>query len=144
MPETLLNAPGTTAENDYPRRILEQLMLLRAAGAFAPAETAPGRNVWRWRFRAGGWPVDVDLDAVVLEIRVYHARDEVAMAPVPANVMRILLGKEEPPQPGEPIPAPEAILAELRRIVAHWKAHNARIFIQPPRKVGHPDAWNRA
>ena len=144
MPTTVQNPPGVTAENDYPRRILDQLMLLRAANAFTPTETAPGCAVWRWRFRAGGWPLDIDLDAVVLAVRVYHGRDEVAMAPVPEKVMHILLGREPPPHPGETIPSPEAILAELRRIVAHWKANNARIFIQPPMKVGHPDAWNKA
>ncbi|MCE9636577.1 MAG: hypothetical protein K8T90_12805 [Planctomycetes bacterium] len=133
-----------TAQNDYPRRILEQLLWLRAAKAFDPKETAPGRGVWRWQFRAAGWPVVIDLDTSVHEIRVYHDRDEVAMAPVTTKLMAILLGGDLPPDTGEKVPSPDASIQELRKIVEHWKAGNARIFIRPPMKVGHADHGNRA
>jgi hypothetical protein len=133
-----------TAANDYERRILEQLLLLRAAGGFEPAETAPGRGVWQWTFRAGGWPVDVILDTHVLEVRVYHGRDEVAMGRVPEPAMNLLLGRVPVDTGGEKVPAPAEIVAELRRIISAWKEGNARIFIRPPAVVGHPDNWNRA
>jgi hypothetical protein len=132
------------SQKDYGRHILEQLLLLRAAGAFEAKESAPGRGVWNWRFRAGGWPVDVVLDENVLEMRVYHARDEVAMCRIPEPALRVLLGRAPAPQAGGALPSADETLAALRAIVAGWKAGNARIFIQPPVTVGHPDTWNRA
>jgi hypothetical protein len=132
-----------TPQNEYELRILEQILGLRAAGAFQPAESAPGRGVWNWRFRAGGWPVDVVLDETVLEMRVYHGRDEVAMGRVPAPAMAVLLGRAPAPN-GSAAPSGDACLAELRKVVADWKSGNARIHIVPPVKVGHPDHWNGA
>lgn len=133
-----------TAQIDITRSILEQLLLLRLAGAFSPTETTPGCGVWNWRFRSGGWPVDVVLDRTVMELRVYHGRDEVAMGRVTDRAMDLVLGREVLPRTAEPVPSAEETLAELRKIVARWKAGNARIFISPPHKVGHPDNWNRA
>lgn len=129
-------------ENDYARRFLEQTLLLRAAGGFEPREAAPGSGLWRWQFRSGGWPVDVVLDENVLEIRVYHGRDEVAMGRCPEPAMQVLLGRAPAPRDGAPSAAETT--AALRGLVAEWKKGNARIFIQPPAKVGHPDHWNRA
>lgn len=133
-----------TAQIDLSRRILEQLLWLRAAGAFDPKETAPGRGVWRWQFRSGGWPVVFDLDTTVNEMRVYHDRDEVAMSPVTTKLMGILLGGAMPPDTGEKVPPAEETLRGLRELIAGWKSGNARIFIRPPVKVGHPDHGNGA
>jgi hypothetical protein len=127
----------------FARRILEQLVRLRAAGALPLVETAPGRGVWRWGFRAAGQPVSVDLDATVLCLRVYHARDEVAMSPVDVATMDVLLGKA--PVPADVTKATEAeCVAELRKVVADWREGNPRIYMQPPATVGHPDNWNDA
>jgi hypothetical protein len=134
-----------TAENDYGNRILEQLLRLREAGALRLTEVAPGRNVHRYLFRAGGWPVSIDLDATVCELRAYHHRDEIVMGHrVGEQVLDILLGRKPYPASGGPRVPEAECLAELARIVAHWKAGNPRIFMQPPVKVGHPDNWNGA
>jgi hypothetical protein len=127
----------------YAVRMLEGLLRLRAAGGLGFAETAHGRGIWRWRFRAGGDVVVVDLDTTVLEMRCYHNRDEVAMGHVPQSVMDALLGRAPPP-PAVPKADPAAVLAELREVVADWRRGNARIDIRPPVKVGHPDNWNGA
>jgi len=134
---------STPPATDRCRDFVEQLLRLRAVGAFAPQEDAKTRGIHRWRFRAGGWPVDVDLDTTVLELRVYHGRDEVAMGRVPERAMAMLLGREPVPADGAR-PDADAVVAELRRLVADWKSKNARIFIRPPVKVGHPDHGNRA
>jgi hypothetical protein len=127
----------------FARRILEQLVRLRAANTLPLAETAPGRGVWRWGFRAAGQPVSVDLDTTVLCLRVYHARDEVAMGPVDVATMDVLMGKR--PAPAGVAKATEAeCVAELRRIVADWRLGNPRIYMQPPATAGHPDNWTGA
>jgi hypothetical protein len=127
----------------YAVRILEQLLRLRAAGALPLVESAPGRGIWRYGFRAAGQPVSIDLDTTVLCLRVYHARDEVAMGPVPEAVMDALLGRK--PVPADvPKTPPADTLEELRRVVADWRDGNPRIYMQPPETVGHPDNWNGA
>jgi hypothetical protein len=132
--------PETPAK-EYTARTIEALLALRAHGAFRPAETAPGRGVHRWEFRAGGWPVSVDLDANVLSIRVYLGREEITMGRVPGAAMDALLGRAPPPKPlcGE-----EQALEALREVVAEWRDMNPRLFMSPPSKVGHPDNWNGA
>jgi hypothetical protein len=126
---------------DFVPRALDALLALRAAGAFDPRETAPGSGVWRWAFRAAGWPVTVDLDGGVLCLRMVHDRDEVAMGRVPGKVMDALLGAAPPP----PCSATaEEAMSALRALVSDWKEGNARLGIVPPVKVGHPDNWNRA
>ena len=127
----------------YAVRILEQLLRLRAAGALPLVEAAPGRGIWRFGYRAGGQHVSLDLDTTVLCLRVYHARDEVAMSPVPEAVMDALLGKK--PVPADvPKTAPSDTIAELRKVVADWREGNPRIYMQPPETAGHPDNWNGA
>lgn len=127
----------------YAVRILEQLLGLRAANALPLVESAPGRGIWRWGFRAAGQPVSIDLDTTVLCLRVYHARDEVAMSPVPPALMDVLVGKK--PVPPDVKRASEAeCVAELRRTVADWRRDNPRVYMRPPETVGHPDNWNRA
>lgn len=143
MPTTPNDAHRAERPADPGRAIAAQLLLLRAAGALDLRETGPRSGVWAWRFRAGGWPVDVVLDDNVLEMRVYHGRDEVAMSRIPAPAMNALLGREPARVEGQP-PRADDVIAELRRLVAGWKAGNARIFTVPPQVVGHPDNWNRA
>lgn len=127
----------------FARRILETLLRLRAANALPLVETAPGRGIWRWGFRAAGQPVSVDLDLTVLCLRVYHARDEVAMSPVDVATMETLLGRR--PVPAGVAKATEAeSIVEMRRIVADWREGNPRIYMQPPATAGHPDNWNAA
>jgi hypothetical protein len=124
-------------------RILEQLLRLRAAGALPLVESAPGRGVWRYGFRAAGQPVSIDLDTTVLCVRCYHDRDEVAMGTVTPSMMDTLLGKR--PVPADVAKSSEAeCLAELRKIVAEWRDGNPRVYMRPPETVGHPDNWNRA
>jgi hypothetical protein len=130
-------------KDPFGRRMLGELLRLRAIGALPLVETAPGRQIWRYAFRVGGQRVSVDLDATVLEMRCYHHRDEVAMCAVPVELMDVLLGRR--PVPSD-VPTGEegAIVAELRRIVGEWRDDNPRLYMQPPVKVGHPDNWNRA
>ncbi len=135
--------PPVMTIDRYVTRILDQLLRLRAAGALPLAESRPGSGVWRFGFRAGGRMVSVDLDATVLELRCYHDREEVAMGPVRAETMDVLIGRL--PVPADAPRSGEAeCLAELRRIVADWRELNPRIDIRPPVKVGHPDNWNHA
>jgi len=124
-------------------RILGQLLALRAAGALPLVESAPGRGIWRFGFRAAGQPVSIDLDTTVLCLRCYHDRDEVAMGPVPEAVMDALLGKRPVP-PDVPKSSPADSIAALRKAVADWREGNPRIYMQPPEKIGHPDNWNGA
>lgn len=124
-------------------RIFEQLLRLRASNALPLVESAPGRGIWRFGFRAAGQPVSIDLDTTVLCIRVYHQRDEVAMSSVPPGLMDVLLGKK--PVPAEISKATEAeCIAELRKIVADWRLDNPRIYMRAPATAGHPDNWNGA
>jgi hypothetical protein len=127
----------------YAARIVDQLLRLRAANALPLVESAPGRGVWRYGFRAAGQPVSIDLDTTVLCVRVYHHRDEVAMGVVTPSVMETLLGKR-PVADDVPKSTEAACVAELRKIVAEWRDGNARIYMRPPATVGHPDNWNRA
>ena len=129
------------AAKDYGPRTIDALLALRAAGEFAPRETAPRSGVWRWQFRAGGWPVTVDLDAGVLCLRMVHDREEIAMCRVPGRAMDSLLGTAPPATTSAT--AADA-MAALRAVVSDWKKDNARLRIVPPVKVGHPDHWNRA
>lgn len=129
-------------EFDTVRRIVDQLLALKGAGALDAVATSPGSSVWRWRFRAGGWPIDVVIDQSVLEVRVYHGRDEVAMGRIPEHVANALIAASGPGTPDHA--AADAAIARLREVVAEWKSMNARIYIQPPVKVGHPDNWNDA
>lgn len=128
--------------DDYGRRVLRGLLSLRAAGALDLKETAPGRGIWRTSFRAAGWPISIDVDASVLEVRVYHSRDEVTMGRVAGDTLDQLLGRAPVPA-GTPKDA-AAAWAELRAVVADWKRDNPRIFIRQPETVGHPDHHNRA
>ena len=127
----------------FAARIIEELLRLRAVGALLLRETAPGRGVWCYRFRAAGQPVDVDLDATVLSLRCYHARDEVAMCPVPPATMDALLGRREVPADVEKSTEAQCV-ENLRKIVAEWREGNPRIYMRPPATAGHPDNWNGA
>lgn len=132
-----------TPTDPFAVRILDLLVRLRAGGDLPLRETAPGRGVWRWTFRACGAHVSIDLDAVVSSLRCYHEREELAMSAVPPETMDVLLGRSPVP-PGTPATTQEAALAELRRVVADWREGNPRIGMSPPVKVGHPDNWNDA
>ena len=134
----------TPDKHDIPSRILWQLLCLRAVGALEFTETSPGSDIFRYGFRAGGWPVTVDLDLSVIEMRVYHARDEVAMVRVPEKAMEQLLGRAPMPKGATTTGDAATALAELRNAIRDWKKDNPRIFILPPEKVGHPDNWNHA
>ncbi|MCG3134007.1 MAG: hypothetical protein HMLKMBBP_01276 [Planctomycetes bacterium] len=140
MTKTSENAAAS--RTDLGSRIVRGLLSLRAAGALELRETAPGRGIFRTGFRAAGWPVSMDVDASVLEIRVYHSRDEVAMSRVSGTVLDQILGRSPVPA-GTPKDA-AAAWSELRAVVADWKRDNPRLFIRPPEKAGHPDNWNRA
>jgi hypothetical protein len=132
-----------TPRDRFAVRILDQLVRLRAVGALPLTETAPASGVWRYRFRAAGQPVSIDLDTTVVEMRCYHDRDEIAMGPLSAELLDMLLGKR--PTPPDAAGTAEAeVLAEMRRIVADWREGNPRIYMRPPAKVGHPDNWNGA
>jgi hypothetical protein len=130
------------APDDFPTRILLHLLALRENEALPLPEIAPGRGIFRYRFRAAGWPVTVDLDTSVLEMRVYHGRDEVAMTRVTERLMDELLGRAKPAKKSG-LTAEQA-LAALRQDIRDWKAGNPRIFVRPPVKIGHPDNWNGA
>lgn len=124
-------------------RILHQLLALHQAGGLALAETGPRSGVFRFGFRAGGWPVTVDLDTTVLELRAYYAGtvEVVATGPVPERIMQRLTS---PRSGGVDGAKAKAAKDELRRIVAEWKNRNARIFMRPPAVARHPDGWNNA
>lgn len=135
---------NTPEAKDIPSRILWNLLALRASSAIEFKETSRGSGIFRYGFRAGGWPVTVDLDTSVLEMRVYHARDEVAMVRMPERAMDQLLGTAAMPKDTGVKNDPAAAMAGLRAAIKDWKTENPRIFIRPPVKVGHPDNWNHA
>jgi len=131
-----------TQETRYADRILEQLVKLCAASASTPfARLESPDGIWRFTFRAGGWPVQVDIDSTVLEVRVYHGRQVIAMGRVTAPVFAALTGAE--PLAKGSASADECIAA-LRAIVADWRRRNARVYMEPPRVARHPDGWNNA
>jgi hypothetical protein len=129
---------------DIPSRILWSLLSLRASAAIEFKETSRGSGIFRYAFRAGGWPVTVDLDTSVVEMRVYHGRDEVAMVRMPERAMDQLLGTAAMPKDTAVQNDAAAAGALLRAAIKDWKSENPRIFIRPPVKVGHPDNWNHA
>lgn len=130
-----------TTEPDFEHMILEGIVALWNAGELKLKETPPGSGVHRYRFRAGGWPIDVDLDTTVLGLRVYHGRDVVANGSLSEPLMMALVGEGGPP-PGQGS-ASEAI-ARLRTAVSRWKDENARLGITSPHVARHPDGWNNA
>jgi len=126
----------------YNERILEQLLRLRAAHALPLRALEAPTGVSRWTFRAGGWPIQVDLDETVLEMRVYAGRQTISTGRVPPTVMSALLGRR-PIDTGGAVAADDCVAA-LREIVADWRRRNARVFMEPPRTARHPDGWNNA
>ena len=77
------------------------------------------QGVSRWTFRAGGWPIQIDLDETVLEMRVYMGRQVVATGRVAAAVMSALLGRT-PIDTGGAVQADDCIAA-LREIIGDWR-----------------------
>ena len=125
-------------------RIVRALLRLRAAGALEAPEVPGVRGVFRYPFLSGGWPVTIDIDRNVLEVRGYHDRDEIVMHRVTVPVMEMLLGERPLAESIERLDDPDEPVRELRQVVADWKSGNPRLFMRPPVKVGHPDNWNRA
>ena len=128
---------------DYSTRILEQVLKLRAAGALDMQPKRGPKGMYSWTFRAGGWPVEVHLDEIVLEMRVYHGRHTISTGRVPPRLFPVLIGEAEVPGGGGGVSADES-LAALRAIVADWKRKNPRVFMEPPRTARHQDGWNNA
>lgn len=132
-----------STQDRFGRALLAQLLRLRAGNALPLAETKPGRGIWRWGLRVGGQRVEIDLDATVREMRCYHDRDEIAMSPLSPETMDVLLGRRPVPAGIEKGDESE-IAGEIRKIVAEWRDGNARLYMRPPAKAGHPDNWNHA
>lgn len=130
-------APAETIQ--YDAQIQECLLALKEAGALPLVQSSPDSGVYRFRMRAGGWPIDVDLDDTVLEIRAYHGNDTIATGRVRDVVMAGLL---ENPTEGRTPTRDE--LAPLRAVVSDWKQRNARIFMNSPDVARHSDGWNNA
>ncbi len=126
-------------EPDIAQEFLQHLIELWRAGGLRLGETARGSGVHRFSFRAGGWPIVVDLDTTVLEMRAYHQRDGIATRGVPARVMRALV-TEDPKGDGSVKDALDALRGTVRR----WKQDNARLYVRSPDVARHPDGWNRA
>ncbi len=137
----------TPVPTRYSDRILEQLLRLRAADALplrsGDAAQLPER-IWRFEFRAGGWPVHIDLDDTVLEVRVHHGRESIAKGRVPEGLMRVLLGSRPAPTGLAAGASAEESMAALRAIVGDWRRGNARVFIDSPSVARHQDGWNNA
>ena len=134
----------TPAATDYSTRILEQILKLRAAGVLDMQQKPDTKGLFTWTFRAGGWPVEVHLDEIVLEMRVYHGRHTISTGRVPPRLFPVLVGQQEVAEgAGSGVSADESIAA-LRAIVADWKRKNPRIFMEPPRTARHQDGWNNA
>ena len=129
-------------QSGYADRILEQMLKLRAAHALPLRQLESPAGLSRWTFRADGWPVQIDLDDTVRELRVYTGRQVIATARVDADVISALLGRR-PIDAGGAVSADDCIAA-LRGIVADWRRRNARVHMSSPRVARHPDGWNRA
>jgi hypothetical protein len=129
--------------NDFSTRILEQVLKLRAADAFDLQAKPEAKGLYTWSFRSGGWPVEVHLDEIVLEMRVYHGRHTISTGRVPPRLFPVLTGEAPVPGGGAGVSADES-LAALRAIVGDWKRKNPRVFMEPPRTARHPDGWNNA
>ena len=130
---------ASAAPNQLDARIQECLLALKEAGALPLRQSAPDSGVFRFRLRAGGWPIDVDLDDTVLEVRAYHGNDTVATGRVREVVMNGLLEN-----PGDGRQPTREELAPLRAVVSDWKKSNARIFMNSPHVARHSDGWNNA
>jgi len=136
--------PATTDTTDFSKRILEQVLRLRAADALDMQPLTDPQGLFTWTFRASGWPIEVHLDETVLEMRVYHGRHTISTGRVPPRLFPALVGAAPlPAGSGDGISADEC-LAELRAIVADWRRKNPRVFMEPPRTARHPDGWNNA
>lgn len=129
-------------EARFSDRILEQILKLRSAHALPLHALDTPQGVHRWTFRAGGWPVQIDLDETVFEMRVYSGRQVIATGRVSPEAMTALLGRR-PIDPGGAVSVDDC-LAALREIIADWRRRNARVFMEPPRVARHPDGWNNA
>ena len=125
--------------------LLQQVLNLRAVGALGLKETRPGSGVFRYRTRAAGWPVNIDLDTTVLEIRAYFGDDVevIATGPVPEQIMDALV---DPAASVTGSPGSDAKKAReaIRAIVSEWRAGNPRVFMHSPRVARHPDGWNNS
>lgn len=130
-------------EAPYARRLQRELLRLRKAGAFTPQEVPGVRDVFRYQFRAAGWPIVVDLDSTVLEIRAYRDNDTIAVGPVTATVMSMLLGRLPLPDDFPQTSAKDA-MNDLRTVVREWAEKNARVHMSSPNVARHPDGWNNA
>jgi hypothetical protein len=139
VPTTRSRRPG---EARYSDRILEQLLKLRSVHALPLRELETPAGLHRFQFRAAGWPVQVDLDETVLEMRVYTGRQTIATGRVAPEVMSAVLGRT-PIDAGGAVSADDCIAA-LREIVGDWRSRNARVHMEPPRVARHPDGWNNA
>jgi hypothetical protein len=128
----------TATDKPYHERIQEHLLALKEGGTLPLAESEAGSGIWRFRARAAGWPIDIDLDTTVLEVRAYHGNDLVATGRVRAPIMKALVEPTDARAPGKDD------LAPLRATVRHWKESNARIFMKSPDVARHPDGWNQA
>ena len=140
MPTT--SSQHRQGDTRFSERIIEQLLRLRAAHAFPLRELESPEGLSRWKFRAGGWPIQIDLDETVLEMRVYNGRQTISTGRVSAQVMSALHGRT-PIDAGGAV-SPEDCLTALRAIIADWRSKNARVFMAPPRVARHPDGWNNA
>ena len=87
------------------------------------------QGVSRWTFRAGGWPIQIDLDETVLEMRVYMGRQVVATGRVAAAVMSALLGRT-PIDTGGAVQADDCIAA-LREIIGDGAAISPTVTTSP-------------
>lgn len=125
----------------YCERLLRALLTLKSAGSLPLEQTAPGSGVWRFRTRAAGWPVVIDLDSTVFGLRAYHGNDVIATGAVSEQVLGALI--EDGAKAAAAPPGREA-LADLRAVIADWKSANARIFMKAPDVARHPDGWNNS
>ena len=121
-------------------RVLNALLDLKEAGSLPLAQTKPGSGVWRFTFRAAGWPISVDLDTTVCMLRAYHGNDVIATGRVSERAIDALVEGAERPAP----PPDRASLDGLRAVVRDWKNSNAWIYTKSPDVARHPDGWNNS
>ncbi len=132
---TSQTAPSFTVD------LARDLLALKAAGGLTLTETGPRSGVHRYAFRVGGWPIVIDIDETVLELRAYFDRDALATGRLRPEAMDALLGHTDLPSTGTS--AKEA-RDSLRGTVRRWLDGNARLFVKSPAVARHADNWNNA
>ena len=105
---------------------------VHAAGRAPFVEEPAGSGVHHWSTRVGRWPLEVQVDRFVMEIRCYLSDELFCTGRIPEHEALALLD----PAPGPGDAAAERDLAEF---VDEAQKGDSRRFLTPPHADRHPD-----